>query len=105
MVGIVLYIIEGALFYCSSRLVIAANSSAGIPPWFGAPPRNPEKSTLLRMVAIAFLVGGSIVAGQPGRYWWIVVLVLAMVPAIVATYRHNGTVARRDHTKAGAPPA
>ena len=48
MVGIVLYIIEGALFYRSSRLVIAA---------------------------------------------------------IVATYRHNGAVARRDHTKAGAPRA
>lgn len=48
MVGIVLYIIEGALFYCSGRLVSAA---------------------------------------------------------IVATYRHNGAVARRDHTKAGAPPA
>ncbi|MBX7555578.1 hypothetical protein K1Y78_48810 [Streptomyces sp. tea 10] len=48
MVGIVLYIIKGALFYCSSRLVIAA---------------------------------------------------------IVATYRHNGAVVRRDHTTAGTPPA
>lgn len=105
MGNIVMYIIGGALFYWSSRVVIAANPSARIPPWFGAPPRNPGKSILLRMVAIAFLVGGSILTSHPDRYWWIVVLVLAMVPAIVATYRHNRAVARRDHPEAGVPQA
>lgn len=82
-------------FTVSLQKLIAANPGHTIPQFFGRPPNNPGGVYLLRMVGVALLLVSAFLASETLGYWSVVPILIAGIPPVVLTARHNRAVEGR----------